>query len=44
MFWAPRFTCSKYVMKTKGNEKYIYNIIGLEIFWSIVKIPNLYEN
>jgi hypothetical protein len=29
MLWAPRFTSSKYVMKTRGSEEYIYEIIEL---------------
>jgi len=44
MFWAPRFTCFEYVMRTKGSEKYIYSIIELKEFWSTIKIPDLYEN
>jgi hypothetical protein len=44
MLWAPRFTGFEYVMRTKGSEQYIYEIIELEIFWSIIMIPHLYEN
>ncbi len=29
MLWAPRFTSFKYVMKTRGSEEYIYEIIEL---------------
>jgi hypothetical protein len=44
MLWAPRFMGSEYVMRTKGSEEYISEIIELEKFWSIIMIPHLYEN
>jgi hypothetical protein len=34
---------SKYVMKTKGGEEYIFEMIESEEFWFIVMVPNLYE-
>ncbi len=38
MFQAPRFTNSKYVMRTKGSEEYIFELIESEEFWCIIKI------
>jgi hypothetical protein len=44
MLWAPRFTSFEYVMRTRGNKEYMFKIIESKEFWSIVMIPNLYEN
>jgi len=35
----------EYVMRTKGSEEYISEIIeDLKEFWSIIMIPKLYGN
>ncbi len=44
ILWALRFTSSEYVMRTRGNEKYLCHIIESKFFWSTVMISNLYEN
>jgi hypothetical protein len=44
MLWAPRFTSSEYVMRTKGVEEYISKMIESKEFWSIVMVPNFYKN
>jgi hypothetical protein len=44
MLWAPRFTGSEYVMRTKGGEEYIYKMIESKEFWFIDMNPNLHEN
>jgi hypothetical protein len=44
MLWAPRSTGSLYVMRTKGNEEYIFEIIESKEFWFIVMIPKFYGN
>jgi hypothetical protein len=32
MLWAPRFRGSKHVLRTKGNEEYMFEIFELEEF------------
>ncbi len=44
MFWALRSTCFEYVMRIKGNEEYIFEIIESKEFWSIIMILELYGN
>jgi hypothetical protein len=44
MLWAPRFMGSTYVMRTRGSEEYIFEIIELKEFWSTIMILYLYEN
>jgi hypothetical protein len=44
MLWAPRFTGSKYIMKTRGSKEYMSKIIESEEFWSTIMILDLYEN
>jgi hypothetical protein len=44
MLWAPRFKCFEYVMRPRRSEEYIFKIIELEEFWSIVMILKLYGN
>ncbi len=39
MLWAPRSMSFEYVMRTRGNEEYIYELIESKEFWSIVMIP-----
>jgi hypothetical protein len=35
---------SEYVMRTRGNEESIFEIIKSKEFWSIIIIPKLYGN
>jgi hypothetical protein len=44
MLWAPRFTGSEYVMKTRGNEEYTSKIIKSKKIWYIVMMIDLCEN
>jgi len=44
MLCAPRFTSFEYVMRPRRSEEYIFEMIELENFWSIVMILELYGN